>query len=422
MAVSFNQEKLYDGVDFLTISDSRFKTNYISVKFVTDISAKTASQNAVSASVISKSSADYPDISQLSKALSALYGASINKSVSKIGDSQVVSVSASCIADKYTFDGEKITEKLCDILIGCILRPDLEGEAFEPKKFALDKQELLDDIDAEINEKRSYALQRAGKKIFVGEPAEISSYGDREEAEKLTPESAYKQYRNLLETAEINIIFAGSGNPVCVKEKFAEAFGNLKRDFGKKSTTKRSALKSEVCNETEKLDIVQSKMVIAFKTDCDNPEALKMLNSIYGATPFSKLFENVREKMSLCYYCASRVDKHKGVLLVDSGVEHTNIEKAREAVIAQLRDIADGNFTDEDMQNSLLSIINGVKGFNDSGYAMAMWYFAQKYDGESYSPEEEIERISAVTREDIIAAAKSMKLDTVYVLTGKGEQ
>ena len=84
--------------------------------------------------------------------------------------------------------------------------------------------------------------------------------------------------------------------------------------------------------------------------------------------------------------------------------------------------VGDGNFTDEDMQNSLLSIINGVKGFNDSGYAMAMWYFAQKYDGESYSPEEEIERISAVTREDIIAAAKSMKLDTVYVLTGKGEQ
>lgn len=422
MAVSFNAEKLYDGIDFLTITDARFKTNYIAVQFVTSLDAETASENAVAASTISKTSSDYPTITDFSKKLTSLYGASVNGSTGKNGDCQVIEVSASCIADRYTFDNEKITDELCDILIGCVLNPDVEGDGFEPKKFALAKQELIDDIDAEINEKRAYAIIRARKSVFEGEPAALTSYGDREHAEKLTPDKAYAQYLKLIETAEINIVFAGSGNPVGVKQKFTEAFGKLRRNYILVDGNRKSPLKSEIRNETENLDVLQSKMVLAFKSENDNAPALKMFNAIYGATPFSKLFENVREKMSLCYYCASRFDRPKGVLMVDSGVEHENIEKAKVAIIEQLSDIADGKFTDEEMKNSALSIVNATKAVNDSGYSLAQWYLMQKFAGTDYSPEEEIERVNAVTREDIIEVAKSMKLDTVYVLTGKGEQ
>ena len=158
---------------------------------------------------------------------------------------------------------------------------------------------------------------------------------------------------------------------------------------------------------------------MAFKSECTNAPAMKLMNSVFGGTPFSKLFLNVREKLSLCYYCSSGYNDRKGVLFVDSGVEHANIEKAKAEILNQLKAVQNGEFTDEEINNSRLSMINSLRGVTDGARSIAEWYFKQSYAGQSLSPEDEIERLKSVTKEDIIAAAKSLSLDTVYVLTGK---
>ncbi len=421
MSIALDKEKLYDGIDYISITDERFKTNFIAVQLITELSSETASENALIISILSKNNAKYPTITEFNKKLTSLYGANINGDVTKLGDSHGLLLSMSCIADKYALNNEKISAEATDILLDCLLRPNLSGGAFEPKDFALSKQELIDDIDAIINEKRSYAVMRASKVCFSGEAASVSVYGEREEADAITPMSAYEQYKKLLKTAKIMVVFAGCENCNEVKEKFRNAFSAVDRDFSADYTSAKSVVKASTEYVTEKLDVLQSKMVMAFKSDEENPQAMRLMNAVFGATPFSKLFNNVREKMSLCYYCSSSYQETKGVLFVDSGVEHENIDKACAEIQNQLKEIAEGRFTDEEVDNSLLSIINSEKSVNDSPYALASWYTKQEYIGSRLSPEEDIEKLRAVTRDDIIRAAKSCVPDTVYVLTKKEE-
>ncbi|MEG0615399.1 MAG: insulinase family protein [Oscillospiraceae bacterium] len=419
MPLDYTREKFTNGVNFTSITDKRFKTNYISVNLITELSSETAAMNAVIPSIITKSNSEYKTFSEISKKLTSLYGANLSGDIMKIGDTQALSFSASCIADIYALDNEKVTAETTELLIQCLTSPNIENGGFCEKNFALDKQELIDDIDAEINEKRSYAIMRAAKTIYAGEPAENTSHGDKEHALAITSKAAYEQYKKLLKTAQVEIFFVGGGNSEDAKSKFKTLFNSIERDFCGNYTSKISKLKPQTAEITETLDVAQSKMVMAFKTDVIDKPSFMLMNAIYGITPFSKLFLNVREKLSLCYYCSVGFDERKGAVYVDSGVEHENIQKAKDEIINQLNLVAAGDFTDDEMKNSALSIINSYKSVNDSPYSLASWYFSQIFVGEIMSPDQEIERIKKVTREQIITAAKSLKLDTLYILTQK---
>lgn len=422
MPIIFNKEHLYDGIDFFSIVDKRFKTNLISIWIVDRLSEENAPCNALSMSFISKSNKKYPDMTLLNKKLSSLYGANLSGTTSKVGDNQFMMLGVSCIADKYALDSEKLTLESTDILMDCLLEPNVENNGFSEKLFTPIKQELLDDIDAIINDKRSYALMKTSKIAMKGEPSAIRSCGEREYAEKVDSVSAYKKYNELLKTSEMKVFFVGSESPDEVKSKIKERLSVIERNFGGVTSSEFSPAKSEPVYETELLDVMQSKMVMSFKCSDKNSHAVRLMTAIFGATPFSKLFVNVREKMSLCYYCAARYDEIKGILNVDSGVEQENIEKARNEILNQLESMKKGEFTDEEMNNSLLSLINAAKSMNDSAASLASWYLKQDILGTNYSPEEEIERLKSVTREDIIKAASSLTLDTVYVLTKKGDE
>ena len=419
MPINYNREKIADGIHYTTIINKRLKTNYFIVHLVTELSEKTASLNAIIPAVLSATNAKLPTITDFSKKLSSLYGASLRGCAAKSSDNQDLVISAACINNRYCFDGEKITEELAGILADCLTDPHLEGGAFFESDFALKKRELLDDIDAEINEKRSYAFKRANQSIFKGEPAALSAKGDKEQAEKITAASAYEQYKKLLETAQIEIFLVGAEECGECKKILTDALLKINRNYGGDNFSKLSTLKSEVCRVTEPHDVAQSKMFMAFKTDYEDYPAMRLMLAIYGATPISKLFMNVREKLSLCYYCSSMYNDRKGVVYVDSGIEHSNAKKAEAEILNQLEAMKKGDFTDEEFDNARKAIVNVWKGTTDGARTIADWYFNQMDKKEISSPEEMIEKLMKVTREDVVAASNSLKLDTVYVLTGK---
>ncbi|MBQ8569560.1 MAG: insulinase family protein [Oscillospiraceae bacterium] len=419
MAISYRYEQICDGAAYTELIDPRLKTNNFYVHILEPLCEENAAANALIPIILSDSNCRYKNLTELSRKLSSLYGADVRGGVSKLADCQVVTLACGCISDKYTIDGEKIGREVLDIFIDCLTSPYLENGVFAEDDFALKKQELIDEIEAEINDKRSYALMTASKLIYDGEPCSVSVRGERSAAEQLTPESVYRRYKELLKTGRIEIIFAGNDISDENKERLFTAIRSLEREYTEKCSFERSKKKSEPVRESERMDIVQSKMVMAYKTDYDNPEALQLFNAVYGGTPFSKLFENVREKLSLCYYCSSGINRRKGTMIIDSGVEHGNINAAEEEIKNQLEAMCSGDFTDEAVENSRLSLINGVRGIGDNPRKTAEWYFRQCLDEKKISPEEEMELIKAVTREDIIKAAKSLVPDTVYILTGK---
>ena len=420
MSIKYERRKISDGIHFSTAVDERFKTTSVSVNLMTPLTEETASANAIIPFILAKSSSDYPTLTAINMKLSSLYGAWISGSVGKLGDTQLMSLRSSAIADKYTLEGEKISSELIDMLISCLMSPYIEDGRFYDKDFQLKKQELLDDIDAEINDKRGYAFIRAGKLIYEGEPSAITAHGDRAHAEALTSEAVYVRYKELLKTAQIEVVFAGSGDFTEAYDKMKNAMLGMERAYAGANTSGFSPVKDTPAEMTDTLEIAQSKMVMAFKSGFKNYPATVMFLAIFGATPFSKLFVNVREKLSLCYYCSAGYNNKKGVLTVDSGVETENIEKARAEILNQLDAMIKGDFTDEEMENARLSVINSLRSKNDSLYSITDWYLSKAYMNETGSPEDEIESILAVTRDEITEAAGSFRLDTVYRLIGKG--
>lgn len=405
------------------LTDPKFKTNSIVVNLVCRHTRETAAANAAVAFMIEDTCKKYPTVTEFSKRLGMLYGASVNTGISRRSDSVQITAAASCIADKYALNGEDITRQTAELLTECLFEPVTElvngEECFPEKQFQLKKQELIDDIDADINDKRGYALKNAGRIIFEGEPAGIPLKGERSEAMALTAHEVYKAYKNILSTARIEIVCVGCEiSPECEK-LIADRFSAMERGDVYELKSAVSPAKTEPVSRTDRLEVAQSKMVMAYKTTETDYAVSKLYNALLGGTPFSMLFKNVREKLSLCYYCSASVSRRKGVIYIDSGIEKDNIEPAKAEIMKQVELAAKGEFTDELLDKTKLLLSCALKSVFDSPKAAADWVSDGYLDGDIFSPEEAAERINAVTREQICRYGASLTLDTVYVLTGK---
>ena len=413
-----NRRKIADGVYFSSITDKRYKKNLISVAFSTQLSEDTATENVIVPVLLTKCNSKLPTYKAFNNKMSRLYASGIGGTAGRQYDLQTISFGAYYLDDIYALSGEKMTGIMTDILIDCLTSPVTENGVFSEKFVELEKKTVIDNIETAINDKRSYAIERAMKTICKGEPASVCSYGTVEKAKLITPDSAYKAYRRMLETMPCEIICTGCSDFDGVAERFAAAFEKAGRHDIENTTIALSPVKTQTEEVTERLTVNQSKLVLGFKSHSDDDAALVLLQKIFGGTTSSKLFRNVREKMSLCYYCSAARNDLKGIMLVNSGVENENIEKTKEAVIDQLEEIKNGNFTNEDINFAEMAIKNDFKSVADSAGNVSNWYFDCIRKNDIVTPEEKLGRYLGVSKERIIAAAKSMVLDSVYVLTG----
>ena len=413
-----NRRKIADGVYFSSITDKRYKKNLISVAFSTQLSEDTATENVIVPVLLTKCNSKLPTYKAFNNKMSRLYASGIGGTAGRQYDLQTISFGAYYLDDIYALSGEKMTGIMTDILIDCLTSPVTENGVFSEKFVELEKKTVIDNIETAINDKRSYAIERAMKTICKGEPASVCSYGTVEKAKLITPDSAYKAYRRMLETMPCEIICTGCSDFDGVAEKFAAAFEKAGRHDIENTTIALSPVKTQTEEVTERLTVNQSKLVLGFKSHSDDDAALVLLQKIFGGTTSSKLFRNVREKRSLCYYCSAARNDLKGIMLVNSGVENENIEKTKEAVIDQLEEIKNGNFTNEDINFAEMAIKNDFKSVADSAGNVSNWYFDCIRKNDIVTPEEKLGRYLGVSKERIIAAAKSMVLDSVYVLTG----
>ncbi len=421
MSNIINRRKIADGVYFSSITDKRYKKNLISVAFSTQLSEDTATENVIVPLMLTKCNSKLPSYKAFNNRMSRLYASNIGGTTGRQYDLQTISFGAYYLDDVYALAGEKMTDIMTDILIDCLTSPVTENNVFSAKFTELEKKTAIDNIETAINDKRSYAIERAMRTICKGEPASVCSYGTIEKAQQITPESAYKAYRRMLETMPCEIICTGCSDFDGVAEKFAAAFEKAGRHDIETTSISRSPIKDKTEEVTERLTVNQSKLVLGFKSHSDDDAALVILQKIFGGTTSSKLFQNVREKMSLCYYCSAARNDLKGIMLVNSGVENENIEKTRNAVVDQLDEIKNGNFTDEDINFAEMAIKNDFKSVADSAGNVSNWYFDCIRKNDIVTPEEKLERYLGVSKGRIIDAAKSMVLDSVYVLTGNEE-
>lgn len=415
-----------DGVTLQTIHDDRFKTGRISAVLLLPLQKETAAANMILPFLLRRSCAAYPDFTMLNRRLADLYGAYLYADVRKIGETQALILSAVGLDDRFTLDGESVSAELSKLLCNLLFEPAFENGRFREEDIEQERRQLIELIDSEYNDKRLYALSRCEELMCEGEAFGIARFGSREEVERLTEEEIHAAWERALSTARIEITFLGASNPQAARDRFAQAFSSVRR--GKTADCRTEVLRAakETREKNDRMEVAQCKLVLGFRAGRSSADedvmATRLMSALFGGTPSSKLFLNVREKLSLCYYCSSRFERNKGLLLVESGVEYKNIEKAKKEILAQLGEIQKGNITDEELEAAKLYMANSFRSVSDAPGGLESWYLSQLFDRRVLSPEEAAEEAAAVSKEAVRAAANAVSLDLIYTLTGKGEQ
>ena len=422
--MSIKTVALAEGANGIFIKNDRFKTTLMSFNFYMPLKEETVAEFSLLPFILTSCSKKYPDFSKLNYKLSKLYGARLDASTEKYGDYQLLKITVSLINDRYSLDEESLVKRAAELLLGLVFEPNVENDAFLDSDLEREKRKAFEHIRSELNEKRVYAKNRMIREMFKDDVYGIPKCGTIEQVEKITGKTLYNAWQKMLESAFINVQVVGAAIPTGLFEEISERFSSLKRsDITDCKGTKPARECDKVNNVTEEMDVNQGKLVMGFTSKLQGNDEiaapLMVMSDIFGGGPYSRLFSNVREKMSLCYYCSASSSRIKGLLTVDSGVEAKNAEKAEKEILNQLEIVKRGEFTDSEFQSSIKSICDSVKTYSDSLTALDLWYALKVHNNVILSPEEMVEIISKVTREDVINAANGIKLHTVYKLMPK---
>ena len=409
------------GVSTLILEDARFKSSLFTLRFLLPLNEETVTENAMTASLLTDTSSVYKTPDSMQKALAELYGSSISSSVEKLGDNQLITISLRCLDDSFGMNGEKCFSKALAILYDMLFSPNFENNVFVVNDVERKKRMWADKIEGEINDKRIYAKNRLEQIMFENEPYGINKYGFIKNVRAATPKILTEAYKRIIENAKIRITFIGATPPSKMIEKFQKEFSKYNDRYTQEFKPTSECAPKTV---TEKLDVTQGKLVLGFSsTLCGDDETtypLQVAVDIFGGGTYSRLFSSVREKQSLCYYCSARPNRFKGMVLVESGIENENAQKAFSAIIKELDDLKNGNFDDTVIESSKKSLSEALNSMYDKITSLDYWYGNRMVYDTVLSPKEYLERINSVTRDEVMNALNGIKLSATYYLLSKG--
>ena len=423
--MSFIQKEIVQGVTLLSVNANRFKTNEIAISLALPLKKETASVNALLINLLSRKSREYPSLTSLNKRLAFLYGASLSAVVSKVGESQVLKLGITSLDDKFSLDGESISLECVKLLTSLLFEPRLDDNGkFFDEDIEAEKRILIEKIESEQNEKRVYVLRQAEALMFADEPYGVGRYGTVADVEKITADDVLNAWKNALETALILVTVVGSADTDATAEHLKEKFSTVKRNYTKLPDAVFVPACDEVKEKMERIDVKQGKLVLGFRVNL-KPEdeltaAMRSFCDIFGGGPYSKLFANVREKLSLCYYCSARYTRLKSCIMIQCGCNEENMDKAVSEILHQLDEIKKGNF-EEEFNSSKIGLRDAIMSVNDAPEVIEGWYANQLTSDEIKTPKQSADENDAVTMEDVKKCASLLTLDTIYKLSAPKE-
>ena len=417
--------QLRPGVRLTAVRTEKFKSSVLGMQFLSPLAPETAALNALLPAVLRRGTAAHPDMERLSAALDELYGGTLEPTVRKKGETQCVGFVGSFLDDAYTLDGSAVLEPAAALLGELALEPWTRDGAFCPDYTRQERDNLVDRIRAQVNDKRQYAQLRVVAEMCGDEPFGVDRLGSEESARTIDAQGLWTQYQRLLGEAQVELYYCGSAELERVQAAFAPLVDGLPAE-GTRQTVARPAKKKAPRpprRVEERLDVTQGKLSMGFRTNTDAWDeqypALTLANAIYGGTTTSKLFMNVREKLSLCYYASSGLMKYKDVMLVSSGVEFDKVGQAEGEILSQLYKCQTGDFSDDELEWARRSVVSTLLTTLDTQSRLEDYWLGQAAAGLEEGPDQLADRVERVTREQVVTAAQDLTLDTVYFLKGR---
>lgn len=410
---------LGNNINLTLIKTEKFKSNLISLYVQRLLDEKETTKNALIPSIIASGSEKYPSARAISNKLDDLYGSSMGADAIKRGERQVLSFKIINISEKYL--DESIFEEVVEFFNEVINNTLVVDGGFKEEYLNIEKENLREKIQSIINDKKEYAQDKCIETMCKGERYSVSEFGYEDEIDSITAKDLYEHYKNILKTSPIDIVVEGNFDEDKVVDIISKNLKFEREDIIDIPRADFIKNVDEVKVIDEQMEITQGKLVMGYRAnvdyaDTDRYYALVVGSNVLGGGPHSKLFVNVREKESLCYYIFSSIEKYKSIMFISSGIETKDYDKAVELIKKQVESVKAGDISDEELENSKLALVNSMKSITDNIGGMSDFAFSQSMAKTNSEVEDIISSIEKVTKKDIVEAIKDIELDTIYFL------
>ena len=422
--MNYNKTKIKEGITIHNIKTNKFKTNLYAVFLAMPLDRETVTKNALLAAILRRGTSNIQSQDQISKKLEEMYGASFDCGIEKTGDNHIMKFYLEALNEKFLPTKEELTKQCIDLLFDIILNPLVENNGFKSEYVESEKKNLKQIIESKIDDKRRYSFERCVEEMFKNEPYGLYRYGYVEDLESITPESLYQYYNQMINECKIDIFASGEieqeeiNNIITSNKEIAK----LKERNAKYVPYKEQATPKHIKDVNvveEHKQVGQGNLVIGLSANSNTENAryiTSVYNAILGGGANSKLFQNVREKESLAYTAGSTYRRQKDAIFIRCGIEIANYDKVLITIEKQIEDIKNGEFTDEDINNSKELLTSTIRSISAEQDTEITYYYGQELSEKFVGIDEYLERINKVKREDIEEIAKDIEVNTVYFL------
>ena len=418
--MNYTKKEIKKGIKLHILKTDKFKTNLMAVFLTTKLERETVTANALISAVLRRGSHTLKTQEEISKQLEELYGASFDCGIDKTGDNQVLKFYIETVNDAYLpQSNENILKSAIENILDIIFNPLVENNAFKKEYVEQEKINMKQRIEGRIDNKRRYALDRCIEEMYKGKPFGLYRFGYVEDLNNINEVNLYERYQQLIKQCKIDIFVSGN-----VNEEVENIIGenqNIKKLEEREPNYNTESEKNTVKQgeKIETMDVMQGKLVVGLDVNSQSEDEKYnaiIYNTILGGSANSKIFQNVREKANLAYEAGSRYFKYKDNIFVNCGIEISNYEKALNLVKEQIKDIKNGDFTDEEVENAKKMIISSIELIDDEQDTSITYYFGQEMSGNQKSVEDYIKRIEQINKDDVVQVANKIEINTIYFL------
>lgn len=412
---------LSPGIRLQCYTDNRFKQNALSIQYVRPMRREEAAMNALIPSVLLRGCKSAPDLRQITMRLDTLYGASVSPISRRSGDYQTTGFYVGMMDDRFAMGGEPLLEETLAFVGELLFDYPTENGGFLDAFVQGEKTNQIYAIEAERNDKRTYAAQQLLKKMCGPDSFGLPRMGEPEEVSAITPQALLRHYETLRRESPVELFYVGSAQPGKVEAALQKIFAGEKRDYRPlpPQTDLTPGPKQAL---SEAMEIAQGKLAMGYVTPITNRTpgfpAMQMLSTVFGGGMTSKLFQNVREKQSLCYSIGSGYYGAKGIVLVSAGIDFDKEQHIRQEVEQQLDACRRGEISQAEVDAARQSLISALLAVPDSPSSIENYYSTMTLNGCGMDPQRHRAALEAVTAEDLVAAAKTLELHSTYFLKG----
>ncbi|MEO2075076.1 MAG: pitrilysin family protein [Bacillus sp. (in: firmicutes)] len=409
------------GYKLHVIQTEKYKTNTFVWKMKAPLTKEDVTKRALLPQVLQSSSAKYASTTALRSYLDELYGATLFVDLSKKGEYHVISFSLEIANEKFLSDSSPLLKKGFELLAEILTNPNVSGRAFDKDTVEKEKRALKQRIQSVFDDKMRYSNVRLLQEMCKDEPYALEVNGDAADVDAITPENLFDYFQKAFLEDEMDLYVIGDVTEDDVK-KLASDLLQFESRTPKKVEQQKVNKRSEVNEVKEQQDVKQGKLNIGYRTNTvyGDPDyfALQVFNGIFGGFSHSKLFINVREKASLAYYAASRLESHKGLMMVMSGIDLKNFDQAVGIINEQMEAMKKGDFTDQELNQTKAVIRNQILETIDTSRGLTEILYHNVVAHTDIALDTWMNAMEKTTKEEIIAVAQKIDLDTIYFLTG----